>query len=416
MDRDPLPAPTEAPRDPNRGPLAFAVHGGAWQIPDDEAEAHDRGMRAALAIGRRVLEAGGSALDAVTEAIVLLEEDPTFDAGIGSVLNTAGDVEMDASIMDGTGLHAGAVTCVREVQSPVRLARALLERGRHVFLSGEGAHEAARLLGLPMADPASFVLERERRRLAAILGDDRFCVPDPFDHPEARNDPGFLPRMCYGGSAGAPAGRKIDNQPPGREVEGDELRRAIDGRRVTSSPDIARTAGAGHPKDRAQGASGPGDGSRPAPGGTVGAVARDRNGRLAAATSTGGAPGKWPGRIGDSPVIGAGTFADDEAGACSATGWGESILRAALASTAVRRLHPCLDSPFEGPVDDPPLHPALAARAAMLWFQRRVGGLGGVILLDRLGRVGWAFNTPRMSRGVWVEGLGAPVVGLDPEG
>ena len=150
------------------------------------------------------------------------------------------------------------------------------------------------------------------------------------------------------------------------------------------------------------------------PGGTVGAVARDRQGHLAAATSTGGAPGKWPGRIGDSPVIGAGTFADDEMGACSATGWGESILRAALASTAVRSLQPMLDPHVEGPDADPPFHPALGARVAILWFQRRVGGLGGLILLDRLGRVGWAFNTPRMSRGVWVEGQEEAIVGLDP--
>jgi L-asparaginase / beta-aspartyl-peptidase len=352
MDPHPVSASDNATTRPEGGPLAFAVHGGAWQIPDDEAEAHNRGIRAALATGRRVLEGGGSALDAVTEAIALLEEDPTFDAGIGSVLNTAGQVEMDASIMDGFDLRAGAVACVREVQSPVRLARALLERGRHVFLSGDGAHEAARLLGLPMADPDSFVVERERRRLAAILDDDRFRIPDPFDHPEARDDVGFLPRLCSGGS--------------------------------------------------------------PAPGGTVGAVARDHRGRLAAATSTGGAPGKWPGRIGDSPVIGAGTFADDEAGACSATGWGESILRAGLASDAVRRLQPSLGGGPEPPDAVLPLHPALAARAAILWFRRRVAGLGGVLLMDRCGRVGWAFNTPRMSRGVWVEGPDQELVGLDP--
>ena len=363
---------SDTPR-PDCGSLAFAVHGGAWQIPDDGAEAHDRGMHAALAIGRRVLEGGGSALDAVTEAIALLEEDPTFDAGVGSVLNTAGQVEMDAAVMDGAGLRAGAVACVREVRSPVRLARALLERGRHVFLSGEGAHEAARLFGLPTADPDSFVLEREKRRLVGILGDARFRIPDPFDHPEAREDPGFLPRLCFGGGGDAPAGR--DMAPPARNP--------------------------GYPRE-------------PAPGGTVGAVARDRRGHLAAATSTGGAPGKWPGRIGDSPVIGAGTFADDEAGACSATGWGESILRAALASAAVRRLKSNLDRCPEGTDAVSPLHPALAARAAILWFQRRVGGLGGVILLDRRGRVGWAFNTPRMSRGVWVEGQGDAVVGLDP--
>ncbi len=394
-----------------RGPLAFAVHGGAWQIPDAEAEAHSRGMRAALAMGRRVLEEGGSALDAVTEAIVLLEEDPTFDAGIGSVLNTAGQVEMDASVMDGADLRAGAVTCVRRVRSPVRLARAILERGRHVFLSGEGAHEAARLLGLPLADPESFVLDRERRRLAAILGDDRFRSSDPFDHPEAREELGFLPRLCFGGDAYAPSGREVDGDAQGPPAAG---------RPLSADPPL------------------PG---RPAPGGTVGAVARDRCGRLAAATSTGGAPGKWPERIGDSPVIGAGTFADDDLGACSATGWGESILRATLASAAVRRLAPAFapasapdaapdvapslapgpapslsaaDPPAAGPGGPLIPHPSLAARAAILWFQRRVGGLGGIILLDRSGRIGWAFNTPRMSRGVWVEGQSEGIVGLDP--
>lgn len=364
--------PDRAPRD--RPTLAFAIHGGAWQIPDDEAAAHDRGIRAALAVGRRVLEGGGSALDAVTEAIVILEVDPTFDAGTGSVLNTAGEVEMDASIMDGTRLRAGAVACVREVQHPVRLARALLENGRHVFLSGEGAHAAARRFGLPLVDPASFVLDRERQRLADILSDDRFRVPDPFGHPEAIQDPGFLPRLCSGGSPDAPA-------------EHGEI----------PSP-----------------AWNPGRDDRPAPGGTVGAVARDRHGHLAAATSTGGAPGKWPGRIGDSPVIGAGTFADDEAGACSATGWGESILRAALASDAVRRLRPVLGPDGEEPGSGASIHPSRAARAAILWFQQRVGGLGGVILLDREGRAGWAFNTPRMSRGVWVEGQGESLIGLDP--
>jgi beta-aspartyl-peptidase (threonine type) len=401
----PLHTPEDGIDHPVCGPLAFAVHGGAWQIPDEEAEAHDRGMHAALTIGRRVLERGGSALDAVTEAIALLEEDPTFDAGVGSVLNTAGDVEMDASIMDGTDLRAGAVACVREVRSPVRLARALIERGRHVFLSGEGAHEAARLLGLPMADPASFVLEREKRRLAGILGDARFRIPDPFDHPEARDDPGFLPRMCYGGSADAPAGREIDGGTADREM---------DGRQVTLGEGVADAAARGELGDSAPLRRDPGRRGRPVPGGTVGAVARDRQGHLAAATSTGGAPGKWPGRIGDSPVIGAGTFADDEAGACSATGWGESILRAALASTAVRSLQAILDPPIEGRNAVLPLHPALAARATILWFQRRVGGLGGVILLDRQGRVGWAFNTPRMSRGVWVEGQEEAIVGLDP--
>jgi isoaspartyl peptidase/L-asparaginase-like protein (Ntn-hydrolase superfamily) len=199
-----------------------------------------------------------------------------------------------------------------------------------------------------------------------------------------------------------------------REIDGGAAGRETDGQQAATGEVVADATARGELGGSAQLPRDVAYPTGPAPGGTVGAVARDRQGRLAAATSTGGAPGKWPGRIGDSPVIGAGTFADDKTGACSATGWGESILRAALASAAVRQLHPILDFRIEGPGADPPPHPALAARAAILWFQQRVGGLGGVILLDRRGRVGWAFNTPRMSRGVWVQGQGEAIVGLDP--
>ena len=350
--------------DPRARRAALLVHGGAWQIPDAEVDAHLRGLLVALEIGRAMLEAGRSAVSAVVETLAILEDNPAFDAGLGSVLTTSGGIEMDAAVMDGR-MRAGAVAVVSRVRHPIRLAHALQQRGRHVFLSGSGAHEAARFFGLEEVDPESLVVERERIRLAGIRANDRFRVPDPFDHPEARTQLDFTPRLCFGGDAEGPSG-------------------------------CEEAGTSGRAPDDPNAASGP----PPVPGGTVGAVAIDREGEVAAATSTGGAPGKWPGRIGDSPVIGAGTFADGEYGACSATGWGESILRAALAADAVRRL-------------GEEAHPSLAARDCIRRFQRRVGGLGGLILIDRRGRLGWAFNTPRMARALWSEGQG-PRVWIDP--
>lgn len=337
------------------------VHGGAWWIPDEEVTAAAIGVARALARGRQVLEGGGSALDAVVEAVVLLEDDPAFDAGLGSVLTSDGRIEMDAAVMDGSNLRAGAVAAVERVRNPVRLARALLEDGRHVMLAGPGALLAAERFGLPLAGPDELILERERKRHESIRALREFELRDPFDHPR----------------------------------------------------------------------------------GTVGAAARDSAGRLAAATSTGGVPHKWPGRVGDAPILGAGTYADDERGACSATGWGESILRATVALDAVSRLafpssvidgalDPAMLSPAGAPGmagsvtadiarsrpivvgPDPETGVAHAARASIARLALRVGGLGGVLLLDRHGNPAFAFNTPRMSRGVWREGDGEGFVQVDP--
>lgn len=305
------------------------VHGGAWSIPDEEVEPSRLGMEEALRRGSAVLAGGGSAIDAVVAAVGAMEEDPTFDAGVGSVLNLEGRVEMDASIMDGATRRAGAVGAVDLVKSPIRLARALMDHGRHVFLTGAGAVEAARRFGLELTTQEALVIPREHERWQAILRTTGFEIKDPFDHPQ----------------------------------------------------------------------------------GTVGAVARDQRGRLAAATSTGGAPGKWPGRLGDSPVLGSGTYADDDLGACSATGWGESILRAVLAHDAVERCaRPTAEATparIERPIifgPDATSQAALHARDAIARLESRFKGLGGVILIGADGSVGWAFNTPRMNRGVWQEG------------
>ncbi|HEX5042218.1 MAG TPA: isoaspartyl peptidase/L-asparaginase family protein [Candidatus Polarisedimenticolaceae bacterium] len=292
-------------------PLALAVHGGAWNIPDDEVDAHLFGVAEALTQGWERLRAGGSALDVVETVVRVLEADPTFNAGRGSHLNSEGKLEMDASIMEGGRLRAGAVAAISGVRHPVSVARRLLEDGRHVLLAGAGAVQFAREAGAELCRPTDLLVGRELERFRAIRRGRRSLVRHEF--------------------------------------------RAMD---------------------------------------TVGAVALDRRGRTAAATSTGGTQDKAPGRVGDSPIPGAGSYADDRRGAASCTGWGEGILRVVLAKTAVDLLAE---------------HPADAAARKGIAALRRVEGHGGVILLDRAGHVGAAFNTPRMARGIATEGGGLTV-------
>jgi beta-aspartyl-peptidase (threonine type) len=284
-------------------PLALIVHGGAWAIPDAEVAPHIAGCQAALEAGWRVLAIGGSALDAVEAAVRLMEDDPTFDAGIGSVLNREGSVELDAAIMDGRSLNSGAVAAVRRVRNPITLARRVLESDT-ALLVAEGAERFAAAAGLPLCDPADLVVERERRRWEQLRATGDYRTRDAF---------------------------------------------------VTATPQD-----------------------------TVGAVALDRRGDIAAATSTGGTTNKLPGRVGDSPLVGAGLYADNLTGGASSTGWGESIIKVLLARTATDLL-----AAGHAPMD--------AARAAVDRLARRVAGYGGCILLDRHGRVGYAFNTPRMA-------------------
>jgi L-asparaginase / beta-aspartyl-peptidase len=229
---------------------AIIVHGGAGQhVPDDARAARLRdGVRAAAAAGDAILAVGGSAIDAVVAAVRVLEDDPEYNAGIGSALTRDGAVETDAAVMDGRGQRAGAVAAVPDLGCAIALARAVLDDGEHVMLAGPAAWSFAAQVGIVPAPPGSLVTDRQRARLADVL-----------------------------------AGR-----------------------------------------------------IRPS-GGTVGAVARDRLGRFAAATSTGGISGKRSGRVGDSPVIGAGTWAD-ALGAVSATGDGEAILRVALARGVAARI------------------------------------------------------------------------------
>ena len=304
---------------PTNGGWTLVVHGGSgWLERGSLDDAQDRGardgLRRALEAGGAVLAAGGPALDAVEAAVKVLEDDPHFNAGRGSVFTYEGTNELDAAIMDGRDRRAGAVAGVTRTRNPVSLARAVMEATPHVFLAGAGADAFAADSGLEQVDPGYFRIEERWQQLEKLKsqGADYFDVD-----------------LKYG---------------------------------------------------------------------TVGAVARDVHGHVAAATSTGGLTGKRWGRIGDAPVIGAGTYADDRAGAISATGSGEHYIREGVAREICVRMR-LLD---EGPK---------AAADAVQADVRALGGSGGVIVVAGDGTPAWSFNTPGMFRGQWRAG-GEPVVAI----
>src|SRR5579872_4328253 len=285
----------------------LVIHGGAWAMPDDMVAAHLRGVKNALAAGWRVLAAGGAALDAIEEAVVVMEDDETFDAGRGSFLNRDGKVQMDALIMDGATLRAGGVGCVERVRNPVRAARKILSESPHVYFVGEGAERFAAEHGVKLCANEELVIEREVERL-----------------------------------------REYQREGAGH---GKEL----------FAPAISHD--------------------------TVGAVALDREGNIAAATSTGGTLNKAPGRLGDSSLIGCGCYADNLSAAVSTTGWGEPIMKLVLAKWTADRVAAGA-SPQE------------AAQEAISYLFNRLGGHGGIILLGPDGRFGIAHNTPAMAWGL----------------
>lgn len=269
------------------------VHGGAGADPAEGRDELRNGIREAVLAGWAALTTGGTALDAVESAVKSLEAHPRFNAGRGAVLNAAGGIELDASIMEGDRLRCGAVGAVTRIAHPVTLARKILEDGRHVLLVGDGALAFARQAGIPECDPAELITERQRIR--------------------------YLERAARG---------------------------------------------------------------------TVGAVALDLRGTIAAATSTGGTAGKLPGRVGDSALIGCGTYAESTLGGVSCTGDGEAIIRVVLGRRALDILK-ALDDPEH------------AAQVAVDVLVQEGGGQGGLVLLDWRGRVGWAHSTPLMPVG-WI--------------
>ena len=300
------------------------VHGGAWAIPRDAEAAHEAGVQNALDAGFVVLSRGGSALDAVEAAVTILEDDPTFDAGRGSFLTSDGRVQLDALLMDGGRMKAGGVACVERLRNPIQAARLVLEKSPHVYIVGAGAEQFALAHGMSLIDNAELVLDRERERLAAA---------------QARQAAGFADDTF--------SGHKDDKSP--------ETAFAHDA--------------SSHSHD------------------TVGAVALDARGNLAAATSTGGTLNKTPGRVGDSSLIGCGCYADNLAAAVSLTGWGEPIMKLVLGKWATDRV-------AAGTT------PELVAREAIAYLYNRLGGHGGIILLGPDGRFGLAHNTPAMAWGI----------------
>ncbi len=332
----------------NREPVLL-VHGGAWAIPDEMRADHERGVRAALDRGYGVLRAGGSATDAVEAAVTVLEDDPTFDAGRGSFLTSDGKVQLDALLMDGATLRAGGVACVERLRNPIQAARLVLDRSPHVYFVGAGAEAFAAGHGMELIENAALVLDRERERLAGA---------------QARLAAGMKDETFSG--SGSEQGGSL---PGGLRLAAD------DKSRETAVEVVARIP--------ADGPGGDGYSSHD----TVGAVALDAQGRLAAGTSTGGTLNKAPGRVGDSSLIGCGCYADNGSAAVSLTGWGEPIMKLVLGKWATDRVAAGAS-------------PQAAADAAIAYLFERLGGHGGMILLGPDGRFGLAHNTPGMAWGV----------------
>jgi beta-aspartyl-peptidase (threonine type) len=311
-------------RRPRPSNPVLVIHGGAGTLTREDMtrrgeRQYQDALKAALAAGHEVLSRGGSALDAATAAVVVMEDDPLFNAGRGAVYNAAGQHELDASVMDGATLAGGAVCAVRRIRNPVLAARAVMEYTPHVLLCGAGAERFARERGLAMATPAYF---GTRRRLASLRREQR---------------------------------RQRGRPTAGRATEADRH-------------------------------------------GTVGAVALDRAGNLAAATSTGGYTNKMAGRVGDSPVIGAGTYAVNAACAVSGTGSGEHFMRALLAYDVAARMVYLRE-------------PLARAAAGALERLAAFGGSGGLIAVDRSGRIAMPFTTEGMYRGC-IRGKGPMAVAI----
>jgi beta-aspartyl-peptidase (threonine type) len=289
------------------GKWSVLVHGGAGDVPDESLAGHIDGATIAATAAAAVLREGGSGVDAAQKAVEALEDDSRFNAGTGACLNAVGKLELDAAIMEGKGLRAGAVCVLPAFRHPIAIARAVLDANDHILYAGAGGKQFAEAHGFTPANEQEMITEAARDRLARLR--------------EGRVDGNWA-------------------------------------------------------------------------GGTVGVVVRDVHGTVVAATSTGGKVGKAPGRVGDSPLLGAGTYADNLAGACSNTGDGEAFMRVCLAKTAIDWLRAGM-------------HPDDAARGAIHYVLERAGGVGGMILIDRLGRLGWARSTRTMTWAAASEGWDA---------
>ncbi|WP_288739603.1 isoaspartyl peptidase/L-asparaginase [uncultured Rheinheimera sp.] len=309
-------------------PLAIVIHGGAGtinksQMTEAQEQAYHATLKHAVDTGYAVLEKGGSSVDAVTAAVLIMEDSPLFNAGKGAVYTYDEGHELDASIMRGDNLMAGAVSGLTHVKNPVLLARAVMEKSEHVMLSGAGAEQFAKEQGLELVENSYFDTEF---RYEALKKAKQSMQKVPHQAQNYRLEAPWLPEWNMG---------------------------------------------------------------------TVGAVAIDSAGLLTAATSTGGMTAKRYGRIGDAPIIGAGNFADNASCAVSATGHGEFFIRYRVASDICARVK------YQGISADK------AADQVIQHELAKVGGTGGVILIDHKGKVSWSFNTEGMYRAKRSEGEAA---------
>lgn len=300
-------------------PIGIVIHGGAGTIlkknmtPEQEA-AYEAKLEEAVTTGYAILKNGGESLDAVIAAIQVMEESPLFNAGKGAVFTHEGKNELDASIMNGANLNAGAVSGISRVKSPILLARSVMEDSEHVMLSGAGAETFAEEQGLEMVAPEYFYTERRMNSLKRAI--EREKVELDHDGQASFYDP-FIKNSKYG---------------------------------------------------------------------TVGCVALDKNGNLAAGTSTGGMTNKRYNRIGDAPIIGAGTYANNKTCAVSSTGWGEYFIRGVVAYDIAAKMEYQNKSIAE------------ASQEVIQHKLTELGGTGGIIAIDKDGKISMEFNTPGMYR------------------
>ncbi|MDQ3798503.1 MAG: isoaspartyl peptidase/L-asparaginase [Acidobacteriota bacterium] len=337
----------QSPQNPR---LGFVIHGGAGVIkrgslsPEKEAE-YRRKLEEAVLAGYRALQNGKSGLDAVETAIRILEDSPLFNAGKGAVFTADGKNELDASIMEGKTLKAGAVAGLHRVKNPITLARAVMEKSPHVMMVGDGAEKFAREQRIELVDEKYFWTQERWDSLQRIIKEEKEKekkARSPKPKAQSQTENSFDSRLST-----------LDSQPPLRELAYNKF-------------------------------------------GTVGAVALDKDGNLAAGTSTGGMTYKKFGRVGDAPIIGAGTYANNETCAVSATGWGEFFIRLGVARDISAQME------YRG-------QPIQQAADSVLNKVKALGGDGGVIAIDKFGNIGISFNTEGMYR-AYINSDGKPVV------
>jgi beta-aspartyl-peptidase (threonine type) len=299
--------------------ISLVVHGGAWDIPDELLDAHKAGIQHALKAGWTILSKGGTAVEAVEKAIIVMEDDETFDAGTGSFINLAGEVELDASIMNGRTFRAGAVAAVQNIKNPISLARKIMEGSEHILLVGMGATRFAREHGIKTCKQDDLITDRELERWREIQRNGNVITKEAFRRKKVPVD-------------------------------------------------------------------------------TVGAVAIDRHGNIASGASTGGTPNKYPGRVGDSPLIGCGTYADNSIGGVSTSGWGESMIKVVMAKTVIDLM------------DRNGGDPERAVQDGLRILIRKADGYGGIIAVNNEGKIGIAYNTPHMVRAYMTAEMRTPFV------